>query len=125
MADVVAPELSVKARRATFNGGQKGAGVSPTTERSPSGTGIKPILSPSSDKCAKCEKSVFPNDPQITFDGAKFHKPCAKCADCSCQITLSNFTKAPDNTLLCKTHYFKRFHEEGNYLGGEQFAHKG
>jgi hypothetical protein len=25
---------------------------------------------------------------------------------------------------LCKTHYFKRFNEQGNYLGGENFAQK-
>jgi hypothetical protein len=78
-----------------------------------------------SNKCAKCDATVFPMDPQITLDGTKFHKGCAKCADCSTQITLSNFTKAPDNTLLCKTHYFKRFREEGNYIGGEQFQRKG
>lgn len=27
-------------------------------------------------------------------------------------------------TLLCKTHYFKRFREGGSYLGGEKFAVK-
>lgn len=39
------------------------------------------------------------NGPQT-----RFHKSCAKCADCSTQITLSNFTKSSDNTLLCKVH---------------------
>jgi hypothetical protein len=96
----------IKARRSTFGGSRASA------------TG-------SANKCPTCSKSVFPNDPQISLDGTKFHKACAKCADCSTQITLSNFTKAPDNTLLCKTHYFKRFREEGNYIGGEQFARKG
>lgn len=73
--------------------------------------------------CPSCEKSVYPNDPQITIDGFTFHNTCAKCADCNCQITLANFTKT-GTTLLCKTHYFKRFSEEGSYLGGEKFTQK-
>ncbi len=66
-------------------------------------------------------------DPQINLDGSIFHKGCAKCNDCNCQISLSNFTKNENDgiiTLLCKTHYFKRFHEQGSYLGGEKFAIK-
>lgn len=53
-------------------------------------------------------------DPQINLDGSIFHKHCAKCKDCNCQINLSNFNKSetPDLTfLLCKTHYFQRFNE--------------
>jgi hypothetical protein len=73
--------------------------------------------------CPNCEKSVYPNDRQINLDGMTYHHTCAKCADCSCQITLSNFTKS-GATLLCKTHYFKRFSEEGSYLGGEKFSQK-
>ena len=63
-------------------------------------------------------------DPQINLDGSIFHKPCAKCGDCNCQITISNFTKneSSDQTvLLCKIHYFKRFHEGGSYLGGDKY----
>ena len=63
-------------------------------------------------------------DPQLNLDGRLFHKPCAKCADCQCQITVSNFAKGETGdqiTLLCKTHYFKRFHEGGAYLGGEKY----
>jgi len=64
-------------------------------------------------------------DPQLNLDGKLFHKPCAKCADCQCQITVSNFAKGESGdqiTLLCKTHYFKRFHEGGAYLGGDKYA---
>jgi cysteine/glycine-rich protein len=74
-------------------------------------------------KCEICDKTVYPMDPQINLDGSIFHKTCAKCADCSCQITLSNFTRS-GSTLLCKTHYFKRFSETGQYLGGEKFSQK-
>lgn len=78
-------------------------------------------------KCKVCTKSVYPMDPQINLDGALFHKPCAKCADCKCQITISNFTKGEQDgqlILLCKTHYFKRFKEGGSYVGGEKFQVK-
>lgn len=37
---------------------------------------------------------------------------------------MSNFAKGETGdqiTLLCKTHYFKRFHEGGAYLGGEKY----
>jgi len=70
--------------------------------------------------CAQCNKAVYPNDPQITLDGVVYHKQCAKCIECKCQITIQNFTK-DGTTLYCKTHYFKKFREEGTYLGGEKY----
>ena len=76
-----------------------------------------------SSKCPVCNKTVYPMDPQIALDGHKYHKGCAKCSDCGCQISLSNFTKC-DTALLCKTHYFKRFHEEGSYVGGDKYENK-
>lgn len=67
-------------------------------------------------------------DPQINLDGSIFHKSCAKCQDCNCQITLSNFSLGKMVTggvvMLCKTHYFKRFHEGGSYLGEDKYQHK-
>lgn len=74
-------------------------------------------------KCATCSRSVYSNDPQISLDGVAYHKECAKCTDCNCQITLANFCKF-GTTLYCKTHYFKRFKEEGGYLGDDKYAHK-
>ena len=70
-----------------------------------------------------CNKAVYANDPHISLDGHKYHKACAKCTDCGCNITLSNFTKC-DTVLYCKTHYFKKFHEEGSYLGGHKYENK-
>ena len=66
---------------------------------------------------------MYPMDPQLALDGSTYHKGCAKCADCKCSITLANFTKC-DSVLLCKTHYFQRFHEQGTYLGGDKFENK-
>lgn len=78
-------------------------------------------------KCKICSKAIYPMDPQINLDGSKFHKTCAKCGECGCQITLSNFTKNESNDqtmLLCKIHYFKRFHEGGSYVGGDKYRTK-
>ena len=53
-------------------------------------------------------------DPHINLDGSLFHRSCAKCKDCLCQITLSNFNKheiGGYTYLLCKTHFFCRFNE--------------
>jgi len=77
--------------------------------------------------CKICLKAIYPMDPQINLDGSKFHKTCAKCGECGCQITLSNFTKNESNDqtmLLCKIHYFKRFHEGGSYVGGDKYRTK-
>lgn len=67
-------------------------------------------------------------DPQINLDGNLFHKTCAKCSECKCQIGLNNFAKTEVDgklILLCKTHYMKQFSELGGaYLGGERFQVK-
>ena len=58
-------------------------------------------------------------DPHINLDGSMFHKHCAKCKDCNCQITLSNFNKHEmgiETYLLCKTHFFSRFNEVSQFL---------
>ncbi|GMH94045.1 hypothetical protein TrVE_jg6169 [Triparma verrucosa] len=76
--------------------------------------------SATSAKCPVCSKTVYPADAQITLDGTKYHKACAKCADCQCQITLSNFTKV-GTELLCRTHNLERFHKDNSYVGGDKF----
>ena len=53
-------------------------------------------------------------DPQINLDGKTYHNHCAKCADCNCQITISNFRIRDDTrdaALLCKVHYLSRINE--------------
>ena len=75
------------------------------------------------NKCAVCTKSVYPNDPQLVLDSHKYHKGCAKCSDCKCQIDTSNFTR-DGTTLYCTTHYVKRFKEQGKFVGEEKFSRK-
>lgn len=78
-------------------------------------------------KCVKCDKAVYPNDKQINYDGLIFHSPCSKCADCGCNVTVSNFAIADEGTgkkeLLCKVHYKARFNAAGGvYAGAGKFA---
>jgi len=68
--------------------------------------------------CRKCERSIYINDAQLRLDGISMHTHCAKCADCNCQLSLSNFSHGGKNVLLCKTHYFQRFHKENCYADG-------
>ena len=65
-------------------------------------------------KCRQRHKAVYSNDAQIALKDGPVHKACAKCADCSCQLTIANCTTAGDD-LLCKTHYFARFHKTNKY----------
>jgi hypothetical protein len=74
----------IKARRATFGGAA--ASRSFTTE-----------------KCVKCQKSLYPNDRQLRLDGAKYHQACAKCIDCGVQITLSVRTVASDKHVYIQS----------------------
>ena len=66
--------------------------------------------------CKICSKSVYPLDPQINLDGSLFHRKCAKCEDCSTQITTSNFRKYENSegvTLVCEVHYNTRVVDRG------------
>ena len=78
-------------------------------------------------KCCKCDKAVYANDKQISLDGLIYHGPCAKCADCGCNISVSNFAVVDgdngEKTLLCKVHYKARFNAAGGvYAGGSKYA---
>lgn len=74
-------------------------------------------------KCSNCNRAVYANDPQVVLDGLSYHRACAKCTECKCQITIQNFAKS-GTTLYCRTHYFKKFNEEGTLLGSEKFTHQ-
>ena len=80
--------------------------------------------------CKVCAKTVYPADAQVNLDGSLFHKECAKCRDCCCQITIDNFSKTESvdgltTTLFCSVHYLKRFNESGGaYVDGGKFTHQ-
>jgi len=71
--------------------------------------------------------TVYPNDKQMNYDGLIFHAPCSKCADCGCNVTVSNFAIADEGEgkkeLLCKVHYKARFNAAGGvYAGAGKFT---
>ena len=111
------PTMSIKERMAALDKSNSSSPVGGATRESStsatSAVSLKDRMasfnngSSASNSCGKCTKTVYPNDPQVVLDGTKYHKACAKCEDCSCQITIANFTKAKE-LLLCKTHYFER-----------------
>lgn len=78
-----------------------------------------------SKKCAKCDKSIYNNDPQLPLGGNNYHKGCARCATCDKQLTIKNFSTSGDR-LLCKTHFKEEFsHGGGVYAGDDKFKHSG
>jgi len=63
----------------------------------------------------------------MNYDGLIFHSPCSKCADCGCNVTVSNFAIADEGggkkELLCKVHYKARFNAAGGvYAGSGKFT---
>lgn len=75
-------------------------------------------------QCGTCGKAVYPMEPQVRLDGVPYHQPCAKCCECATQITLSNFCK-DGATLYCKTHYLRKFQQDGGYAGDDKFKKRG
>jgi hypothetical protein len=82
-----------------------------------------------SKKCPKCNKNVYPADPQLNLDGLIFHMACARCEEpgCNAQLNLQNYTmdKKADGTvnLMCKTHYKMHFQKSGGVYkhGADRF----
>lgn len=50
------------------------------------------LIGGGADKCVKCTKSVYKNDPQVNIDGKVFHKFCAKCTQCDGQVKSKSFS---------------------------------
>ena len=72
-------------------------------------------------KCGACMKTIYANDAKLVIDEMKFHRACAKCSTCQCQLTLGNFATA-DDLLLCKTHLMESFARAGGkYAGDSKF----
>lgn len=78
--------------------------------------------------CPGCKTKVYPIDKSINLDGKVYHNPCAKCSDCSCQLTLSNaqlLNHGGDNyELLCKTHHQARIGKGAGYGDEDKFQGK-
>lgn len=55
--------------------------------------------------CTCCKKAIYQADPQLNLGGNPVHKFCAKCKECGCQLTLSNFRVDTNMDFYCSTHY--------------------
>ena len=74
-------------------------------------------------KCPICKKSVYPNDAKLVIADGTYHKSCAKCKVCNCQLTIRNFSTSGDD-LMCKTHFMEAFARSGGSYGGDdKFKH--
>ena len=74
-------------------------------------------------KCPICKKSVYPNDAKLSIADGTYHKSCAKCKVCNCQLTIKNFSTSGDD-LMCKTHFMEAFARSGGSYGGDdKFKH--
>ncbi|KAK2650313.1 hypothetical protein Ddye_017802 [Dipteronia dyeriana] len=74
---------------------------------------VSSMFSGTQDKCAACEKTVYPLE-KVTMEGECFHKTCFRCAHGGCPLTHSSYA-ALDGVLYCKHHFAQLFMEKGNY----------
>lgn len=69
------------------------------------------LFSGTQDKCAVCQKTVYPLE-KMTMEEVAFHKSCFKCAHSGCPLTHSSYASL-DGVLYCKTHFSQLFMEKG------------
>lgn len=57
--------------------------------------------------CPVCLKNVYVMDAQVKLDGCAFHKVCARCLECQCQVSLTNFASIETDVykVYCKAHF--------------------
>ena len=69
--------------------------------------------------CAVCGKPLYPMDSQMKLDKVSVHSSCARCHECKCTVSFSNYAKSERNgafVLLCQTHYMRQTYEtKGSY----------
>ncbi|PHT81816.1 LIM domain-containing protein PLIM2c, partial [Capsicum annuum] len=74
---------------------------------------LSALFSGTQDKCAACNKTVYPLE-KVIMEGKAFHKSCFKCAHGGCPLTHATYA-ALDGVLYCKHHFAQLFMEKGNY----------
>ncbi|KAF3575393.1 hypothetical protein F2Q69_00063932 [Brassica cretica] len=74
---------------------------------------ISSIFCGTQDKCAACDKTVYPLE-KVQMEGECFHKTCFKCAHGGCMLTHSSYASL-DGVLYCRHHFNQLFLEKGNY----------
>eukprot|EP00048_Salpingoeca_helianthica_P014317 m.221108 g.221108 ORF g.221108 m.221108 type:complete len:67 (+) comp15720_c0_seq1:77-277(+) len=61
-----------------------------------------------SDKCTRCQKSVFPAEKPVKIVGAVFHESCFRCKQCNAKLTLK-IVKTGGGDVYCESHDPARF----------------
>uniref|UniRef100_A0A7S1XNE4 LIM zinc-binding domain-containing protein n=1 Tax=Phaeomonas parva TaxID=124430 RepID=A0A7S1XNE4_9STRA len=74
------------------------------------------------DRCWKCNKRLYAADSKVSIEGKLICSADFRCEDCRCKLSLQSYTVAGGTTLLCKTHYFERFHTTNSYGGDDRFS---
>ncbi|KAF2618317.1 hypothetical protein F2Q68_00042906, partial [Brassica cretica] len=90
---------------------QPGKTEKPEQSKTPSK--ISSIFCGTQDKCAACDKTVYPLE-KVQMEGECFHKTCFKCAHGGCMLTHSSYASL-DGVLYCRHHFNQLFLEKGNY----------
>uniref|UniRef100_A0A0E0NIC5 LIM zinc-binding domain-containing protein n=3 Tax=Oryza TaxID=4527 RepID=A0A0E0NIC5_ORYRU len=70
---------------------------------------LSSAFSGTQDKCAACQKTVYPLEK-----GESYHKSCFKCSHGGCILTTSSYA-ALNGILYCKIHFSQLFKEKGSY----------
>ncbi|KAL4367217.1 hypothetical protein GQ457_05G000520 [Hibiscus cannabinus] len=74
---------------------------------------LSSMFSGTQDKCAACEKTVYPLE-KVTMESECYHKTCFRCAHGGCPLTHSSYA-ALNGILYCKHHFAQLFMVKGNY----------
>ncbi|KAK3844937.1 MAG: hypothetical protein J3R72DRAFT_397655 [Linnemannia gamsii] len=75
------------------------------------------------DICPRCQKTVYHAESALAPGGAKYHKLCLRCVECSKSLDSTNMTDR-QGTPYCKTCYSKAWGAKGyGYGGGASMLH--
>ncbi|KAF9914934.1 hypothetical protein BX616_007274 [Lobosporangium transversale] len=75
------------------------------------------------DICPRCQKTVYHAESALAPGGAKYHKLCLRCVECSKSLDSTNMTDR-QGVPYCKTCYSKAFGAKGyGYGSGASMLH--
>ena len=75
------------------------------------------------DICPRCQKTVYHAESALAPGGAKYHKLCLRCVECSKSLDSTNMTDRQGQPY-CKTCYGKAFGAKGyGYGSGASMLH--
>eukprot|EP00054_Salpingoeca_dolichothecata_P003042 m.25036 g.25036 ORF g.25036 m.25036 type:complete len:66 (+) comp13498_c0_seq1:174-371(+) len=61
-----------------------------------------------SDKCTRCEKSIYANDKPQRVTGGIFHGGCFRCKECQTKLTMKT-CETNSGEIYCSQHKPDRF----------------